>query len=106
MIKIQNLNNKQIININDLKFKKTFRMTNFAKQIKLRFISQKRMLSTCLTDTEIFDKLNINIKSVLNDSKNDAYIRGYLNTLLTLNNDLKSILTGNSLNLEEKQKNP
>jgi len=105
MIKIQNLNNKQIININDLKFKKTFRMTNFAKQIKLRFISQKRMLSTRLTDTEIFDKLDINIKSVLNGSKNNAYIRGYLNTLLTLNNDLKSILTDNSLNLQEKQKN-
>jgi hypothetical protein len=35
-------------------------MINFAKQIKLRFISQKRMLSIRLTDTEIFDKLDIN----------------------------------------------
>ena len=41
-MKIKNLNNKQIIKINDLKFKKTPGMINFAKQIK--FITQKRML--------------------------------------------------------------
>jgi hypothetical protein len=100
---LKNLNNKQIIKINYLKFKKTPGMINFAKQIKLKFITQKRMLSTHLTDTEIFDKLNINIKSVLNGSKKNAYIRGYVNTLLILNSDLKSILTDNSLNFKEKQ---
>ena len=100
-MKMKNLNNKQIIKINDLKFKKTPGMINFAKQIK--FITQKRMLSTHSTDTEIFDKLNINIKSVLNGSKKNAYIKGYVNTLLILNSDLKSILTNNSLNFKEKQ---
>jgi len=34
-------------------------MINFAKQIK--FITQKRMLNTHSTYTEIFDKLDINI---------------------------------------------
>lgn len=92
------LNNKQIIKINYLKFKKTPGMINFAKQIK--FITQKRLLSTYLTDTEIFDKLNINMKSILDGSKNNAYIRGYVNTLLILNSDLKSILIDNSLNTD------
>lgn len=101
---MKNLNNKRIIKINDLKFKKTPGMINFAKQIKLKFITQKRILSTHSTDTEIFDKLNINIKSVLNGSKNNAYMRGYVNTLLILNSGLKSILTDNSLNFKEKQK--
>ena len=41
-MRIRELNNKQIIKINDLKFKKTPGMINFAKQIK--FITQKRML--------------------------------------------------------------
>ena len=31
-------------------------------------------ISTHLIGTEIFDKLNINIKSVLNDSKKNVYI--------------------------------
>ena len=86
---MKNLNNKQIIKINAFKFKKTLRLTTSLKQtndqIKFRFITQKRMLSTYSTDTEIFDKLNINIKSVLNGSKNNAYIRGYVNTLSILN---------------------
>ena len=47
--------------------------------------------------------MNINIKSVLNGSKKNAYIKGYVNTLLILNSDLKSILTNNSLNFKEKQ---
>ena len=49
---MKNLNNKQIIKINDLKFKKTPGMINFAKQTELKFITQKRMLSTHSTDTE------------------------------------------------------
>ena len=98
---MKNLNNKQIIKINDLKFKKTPGMINFAKQIK--FITQKRMLSIHSTDTEILDKLNINIKSVLNSSKENSYIKGFVNTLLVLNRDLKSILTNDSLNFTEKQ---
>ena len=73
---MKNLNNKQIIKINDLKLKKPPGMINLAKQIKLKFITQKRMLSNHSTDTEIFDKLNINIKSVLNGSKNNSYMRG------------------------------
>ena len=40
-MKMKNLNNKQIIKINELKFKKTHGMINFAKQIK--FITQKKM---------------------------------------------------------------
>ena len=100
-MKMKNLNNKQIIKINDLKFKKTPGMINFAKQIK--FITQKRMLSTHSTDTEILDKLNINMKSVLNSSKENSYIKGFVNTLLVLNKDLKSILTNDSLNFTEKQ---
>ena len=43
---MKNLNNKQIIKINDLKFKKTPEMINFAKQIKLKFITQKKLLNT------------------------------------------------------------
>ena len=61
-MKMKNLNNKRIIKINDLKFKKTPGMINFAKQIKLKFITQKRILSTH--------------SSVLNGSNNNAYMRG------------------------------
>ena len=41
---MKNLDNKQIIKINNLKFKKTPGMINFAKQIKLKFITQKRSM--------------------------------------------------------------
>ena len=70
-MKIKNLNNKQIIKINYLKFKTT------NNQIKFKFITQKRMLTTNLTYTEIFDKSNINMKSVLNGLiiKNSTQIR-------------------------------
>ena len=51
------------------------------------------MLSTHSIDTEILDKLNINMKSFLNSSKENSYIKGFVNTLLVLNKDLKSILT-------------
>lgn len=45
---------------------------------------------------EIFDKLNINIESILDEPKINSYIKKYLNTLNTLNNDLKNILTNNN----------
>ena len=67
-MKMKNFNKKQIIKINYLKFKKT------NNQIKFKFIIQKRMLSTHSIDTEISDKLNINMKSGL-IIKNSAQIR-------------------------------
>jgi len=69
-MKIQNLNNKQIIKRNYLlKLKKTPGMINFAKQIELKFITQKKMLSTHSTDTEIFDFLNINVQKLFKQFK-------------------------------------
>jgi hypothetical protein len=104
-MKIKNLNNKQIIKINYLlKLKKTPGMINFAKQIELKFITQKRMLSTHSTDTEIFDFLNINVQNCLNNSKDNLYIQGYLKTLSTLNQKLHQILTDDTLTLTAKQK--
>jgi len=69
----------------------------------MKSINQKRLLTTDLTDTAIFDKLKIDIKSILDNSGNNAYLRGYINTSLALNSDLKIILADNSLNLKEKQ---
>lgn len=79
-------------------------MINFAKQIELKFITQKRMLSTHSTDTEIFDFLNINVQNCLNNLKDNLYIQGYLKTLSTLNQNLHQILTDDTLTLTAKQK--
>jgi hypothetical protein len=97
---MKNFNKKQIMitKINYLKFKKT------NNEIKFKFIIQKRMLSTYSTDTEIFDFLNINVQNCLNNSKDNLYIRGYLKTLSTLNQNLHQILTDDTLTLTAKQK--
>ena len=65
--------------------------------------NQKRLLTTGPNDIEVFDRLNINIKSVLDSSGNNSYIRGCINTVSALNSDLKLILTDNSSNFKEKQ---
>ena len=66
---MKNLNNKQIIKINDLKFKKTLRMTTSPKQtnnqIKLRFITQKRLFNTRSIYKNVLEYLSV----ILEDEK-------------------------------------
>ena len=60
---MKNLNNKQIIKINYLKFKKTPGMINFAKQIK--FITQKRLFNTRSIYKNVLEYLSV----ILEDDK-------------------------------------
>ena len=68
-MKTKNLNNKQIMKINDLKFKKTLRMTTFLKQtndqIKFRFITQKRLFNTRSIYKNVLEYISV----ILEDEK-------------------------------------
>ena len=77
-MKMKNLNNKQIIKINDLKFKKTPGMINFAKQIK--FITQKKLLNTRSIYKNGFKYLSV----ILEDEKRSGLEPVYIVLLFKL----------------------
>ena len=66
---------------------------------------QKRKFSNQakLSNTEVFKKLNIEIKNILRDGKENSFIIGYLKSLVLLNSELEIILTNKNLSRKEQQ---